>query len=132
MSFTTVERNAASADFFDAAARGELILARCTSCGALRIPRRAVCVRCGESLSNPSAASGRGALITWARHPAREEDSPGHFFGVVELEEGPWLESTLVGIPMDLLQPGLPLAVVWVSGDSGETYPAFGLRSMPR
>lgn len=132
MRFTTVERNAASASFFDAAARGELILARCASCDALRIPRRAVCARCGESPSIPSAASGRGALVTWARHPARGEDSLGHVFGIVELEEGLWLESTLVGIPTDLLQPGLPLVVVWVRGDGGETYPAFAMRSMSR
>lgn len=132
MNFLTVERTAASADFFDAAARGELRLLRCASCGALRIARRTTCRVCGTALSEPVAASGLGSLVTWALHPGPEQGLDGQLFGIVELEEGPWLESSLVDVAQDQLSPGLPLVVVWVRGERGEMYPAFGPREAVR
>lgn len=126
MTFLTVERTSGSADFFDAASRGELRLLRCGSCQAVRIARRAVCRACGAAESERIVASGHGALVTWARHPAPASGDEGQLFGIVELDEGPWLESALVGVPASRLEQGLSLSVVWVRGESGEVYPAFG------
>jgi hypothetical protein len=46
-------------------------------------------------------------------------------FGLVELSEGPWLESLLADVdPMDLW-PGMPVVVTFVRGAEGDPYPAF-------
>lgn len=121
----SVERNRSSADFFDAAARGELLLKRCVNCAHVRAARRPTCRACGHSASTGLAASGRGTLVTWAAHPARGESSPRRVFGMVELAEGPWMESALVDVAEDRLRGGLGMRVTFVSGAEGEAYPAF-------
>ncbi|GAA2736656.1 Zn-ribbon domain-containing OB-fold protein [Actinocorallia aurantiaca] len=120
MTFPTVEPNAASEAFFDAAARNVLVLRRCAHCGHTRAPRRTTCRACGRGEAAWVEASGTGELVTWGRHPG------GRLFGMVELAEGPWMETALVGLEADRLRSGLPVAVRFVSGEGGAPYPVFG------
>ncbi len=120
MTFPTVEPNAASEAFFAAAARNALVLRRCEHCGRIRAPRRTTCRACGRREATWVEAAGTAELVTWARHPG------GRLFGMVELTEGPWLETALVGFEADRLKPGLPVAVRFVSGEGGAPYPVFG------
>ena len=120
----TVERNTSSTEFFEAAARGALTLRRCSECGALRAARRSSCRRCGSSAADWVEASGDAALVTWARHPGTA-DHEGWLFGLVQLTEGPWLESRLLDLDDAVLAVGLPLEVAFVAGETGEHYPVF-------
>lgn len=122
--WTSVERTSNSADFFDAAARRELLLKRCVECSHLRIARRQTCRQCGSLEYSETFASGTGALISWAAHPPRGS-APRRVFGMVELDEGPWMESALIDIDDDVLRVGLKLKTIWIRGEQGETYPAF-------
>ncbi|MEE6140151.1 zinc ribbon domain-containing protein [Mycobacterium sp. 050128] len=57
--------DADSATWWDALARHELLIQRCTSCRRLRWPARAVCNDCGSFESTWVPASGRGTIASW-------------------------------------------------------------------
>lgn len=120
----SVERNSSSAEFFDGAVRGELWIKSCRACGHFRAARRDPCRSCGTPEFDWAVASGDATLISWAVHPATE-DGPASLFGLVEIAEGPWLESILIGIDQLALWPGMPLRVTFIAGEKGEPYPAF-------
>ena len=59
-----IERDDASAPFFDAAREGRLLIKRCGACGRLHPPSQE---RCGDSDELEwQDASGAATLITWA------------------------------------------------------------------
>jgi uncharacterized OB-fold protein len=55
-----------TAPFFDGAARGELAVPRCDSCGAWNWFPPERCTRCGSDRLTWTATSGRGSLFSWA------------------------------------------------------------------
>jgi len=87
-----LEPDERSAPFFEAAARGKLLLQRCEACGAWHFPPRRRCSRCGGVALAFAEASGRGvvhshALAHRASHPALRERLPLALVAV-DLEEG--------------------------------------------
>jgi uncharacterized OB-fold protein len=118
-----------SRPFFEGAARGELMIMRCTACGAYLAPASRLCTECLNESLEWVAASGRGTLFTFA--VMHQKYHPG-FFGelpyniaVVELEEGPRLNSNVVGVANDDLQVGMPLRVTFEEAGEGVTLPKF-------
>ena len=125
-----VERNEASAPFFDAARRGELLIRRCTACGRLYPPHHK---RCGDSDAVEwQEASGRASLVTWAvDHGSAVSpeltgaDGASSVIGIVELAEGPWMNTALPGIDPLQLSEGMPMQVHFVELGGGEPVPVF-------
>jgi uncharacterized protein len=115
-----VERDTHSAPFFDAAARGELLLRYSPSSGEWSEPAAVVCsVTQAEDLEWRPAA-GTGELVTWTVKPGR--DAPDTVVGIVELAEGPWLTMRL-DLPPTRLREGLPIRVGFVRPEDGEPLP---------
>ncbi|HEY8217995.1 MAG TPA: zinc ribbon domain-containing protein [Acidimicrobiia bacterium] len=54
-----------SRPWWDALARGELLLQRCDECDAWRWPPRAACNRCGSFSTRWERVSGRGRVASW-------------------------------------------------------------------
>jgi uncharacterized protein len=54
-----------SRPWWDALARGELLLQRCNGCHTWRWPPRAACNRCGSHAARWQRASGRGTVASW-------------------------------------------------------------------
>lgn len=105
-----VQRDEASAPYFDAAALGQLLIKTCPHCGQHTAPRNHDCRHCGTELTwHP--ATGDATLVTWtATPPPRDNpDSPPTIFGYVQLTEGPWLETLLIDTTLDTLTEGMPL-----------------------
>lgn len=127
MTFPSVTRNTESAPFFDAAARQTLLARQCSCCGHLRAARRRTCRRCGDAQASWLPVSGAATLVTWARHPMRDGIGGSGLFGMVELDEGPWMEAILVDVDDDHLRAGLRLQAQFVSGEDGDVYPVFGV-----
>src|SRR5690348_10346943 len=79
----------ASAPFFDGAARGELMLQRCRSCGTFMWPVKPRCVACFSADVDWMAASGRAELYSFVvvhqRYPGFEEP---YVLATVETFEG--------------------------------------------
>src|SRR5215210_2721645 len=79
----------ASAPFYEGAARGELMLQRCGSCGAFMWPVKPRCVECFSGEIAWERASGHAALYSFAvvhqRYPGFEEP---YVLATVETAEG--------------------------------------------
>jgi uncharacterized OB-fold protein len=125
-----VERDEASTALFDAAAEGVLLIRRCPVCGSTYPPYQRRCVDSNQLEWLP--ASGTAALITWAVEHAPPldpalagPDGDTSTFGLVELEEGPWLQVPLVGIGARSLKEGMPMRLEFIRPGDGEAIPAF-------
>jgi uncharacterized OB-fold protein len=88
--------------YFDYAARGELRVPRCLSCGLAFFYPRTACPSCASEDLEWMRCSGRAKLHTYLINtrpaPGFEEDAP-HAIAVVELEEGPRMMSNIVECP---------------------------------
>ena len=105
-----------TAPFFAGAARGELVITRCDSCGAYVWYPQATCPHDGGSLTW-TPVSGRGSLFTWAvvRRaflPAFEDRVP-FVTALVALEEDPAVRlcTYIVGAAPEDLVADAPVAV---------------------
>lgn len=120
-----MQRDGKSAEFFDAARRGELVIKKCGGCGELLAPEAAVCTTCGGTELTWVPAAGTGTLITWTvvhRAPNRAyTDLVPYVVGVVELTEGPWLYGRITGTP----SATAVLRTEFVHPDQGESYPIW-------
>jgi uncharacterized OB-fold protein len=116
-----IEADAATAPFFAAAARDELLLPRCAGCGGWFAPDVGTC--CGPL--EWTAASGRGVVVTWAvvhvaPHPAFADSTPFRT-ALVELAEGPWLQVRLTGTAEPVA--GSPVHIAFAHPAEGASYP---------
>lgn len=128
-----VERDEASAAFFDAAARGELLVKRSAVSGAVLAPEARTDPATGLSDLQPYVASGQGTLVSWAvvhRAPLPLlAASVPYVSAIIELTEGPWLVVRLIADEPAYLHAGAPVRARYVrsgGGDQdGEIVPLF-------
>ncbi|GAA4393363.1 Zn-ribbon domain-containing OB-fold protein [Tsukamurella soli] len=118
-----VRRTGDSADFFDMAASGRLLLRRCVRCSTARGPQEQVCPRCFATEHRAEAAAGPATLVSWAvvhRSPVPVVAAP-YVAGIVEVEEGPWVLARVLTVPGEPMRVGLPLRIaVAPAADGGE------------
>ena len=119
-----VRRDASSAEFFDFAARGILLLLRCAACSAVRGPQTRFCPECGAEEHAAVAAAGTGRLVTWCvvhRSPVPGLETP-YTAAVVECDEGPWIFVRLLDTDGTSLHVGAQVDLVTAStGVDGES-----------
>jgi hypothetical protein len=106
-----------SQPFFDGTKRHELMLIRCSSCGAHRLAERPSCPECWSDDYEWVRGSGRGTVYTYAimhqqLHPGFADEIP-YNVAVIELEEGPRIVSNVVECENANLHVGLPVEVVF-------------------
>jgi uncharacterized protein len=115
MSWPPMQRDVKSAEFFDAAAVGQLLIKRCDQCGQALAPEANVCTACSGTALHWAPAGGTGRLVTWTtvhKGPNRAyTDRVPYVVGVVELAEH--------------LSAGMALTTAFVDSDEGESYPIF-------
>lgn len=109
------EADEASRPFFEGAMTGRLMLMKCSTCGAFRLPSRHHCDECLSPDYDWIPASGRGAVRTFGvmhqkYHPGFELP---YNVTVVELDEGPRLPTNLVGIANSDIRVGMKVTVDW-------------------
>jgi uncharacterized OB-fold protein len=100
-------------EYWDAAADGRLLIARCGSCERVHHYPRVICPFCWSEDVTAVAASGRATLYTYSTVyvndlPPFKERLP-YTAAVVDLEEGPRLMTTIVGCEPSQLSIGMPL-----------------------
>ena len=128
-----VTPDARSQPFFDACARGQLLIRRCTRCESWSAPADPFCSVCGDGQLEWAEASGRGVVHTFGvvhhiSHPAFKDEGPYNVV-VIELEEGPRINSRIVGCANDQITVGMPVAVTFLTTDTGVAVPAFKPRT---
>ena len=127
MSFP-VRPDEASAEFFEAAAGGELLVRQCenghflSSIKGFASPA-VICPSCQSERISWVPASGRATLVSWTIIH-QKNGRPPSLVGLVELEEGPWMYATLSTDAGDL-QVGQSLAVGFFRPEEGEVLPLF-------
>jgi len=120
----------ASAFYWDAAARGQLAVQRCATCGAWHYPPVRACPRCqGEDLQ-PTEVAGSGTVYTFvvvrqAFDPAFAADLP-YVVAMVALDEDPGLRllTNIVGVAPEQVRVGMPVRVAFEQRD-GVHLPVF-------
>jgi uncharacterized OB-fold protein len=115
--------------FYDGARRHELWVQRCTGCGALRFPARAICSECLAAAADWVQVSGRGEIFSFnvmhqVYHPGFAAEVP-YAVVTVQLAEGPKLISNLVGVAPNAIRIGLPVRVVFETISDEVTLPKF-------
>lgn len=129
--FPRVEPDEASAAFYAAAARGELLMQRGPS-GTVLPPEARTDPTTGSAELEPVVVSGEGTLVSWAvvhqaPLPALAEAVP-YVSAVVELAEGPWVMVRLLGDPTTL-RAGDPVRARFVASgtdtEAGAVLPVF-------
>jgi len=114
-----IRPTAVTRPFWEACARRELRLQRCTGCGRFRHPPLPGCPQCGGPDSEWPLLSGRGAIFSFtivhhAAFPSLQGDVP-YAIVVVELEDAPGarLISNVPSVDPAALRIGLPVEVAW-------------------
>ncbi len=110
--------DATSREFFEGAKNGRLTIQHCEDCGCYRVIAGPRCDACRSANLTFVAASGQATLFTFAvmhqrYHPAFYDELP-YPLAVVELEEGPRLLTSLVGVESAQLKMGMKLKAVFV------------------
>src|SRR3954463_11473717 len=93
MTLEALARDEQSEAFFDAAARGELLIRRCSRCGTLLSPSLLRCPRCSSADLTWQPSRAEGTLVAWAAPHVKTEagTAPTSAIAIVALDEGPWL-----------------------------------------
>lgn len=119
----------ASAPFWEAAARHELRVQRCSSCGRWRHPPRPMCPACGSFEHAFEEVSGRARIWSWViAHPpvlpAFAEKAPYNVV-VVELDEGVRMIGNLLDVPDEEIAEGMQVTVTFEDVAEGVALPAW-------
>lgn len=117
-------------EFWAGCSAGELRLQACEECGQFRYPDSQVCPNCLSDRFSWKATSGRGVLWSWIiMHQKYYEafaDELPYLVAFVQLEEGPFMMSTLVpGSAEPQIDAGLEVVFDRVADD--RSVPKFRL-----
>jgi len=115
-----------SKPFWDAAARGELLLQVCAACQRWQFPPRAQCARCAADVTW-RAASGTATLYSYTvvhRAPAGFADAVPYAVGLGDLIEGVRMVA-VVDAPLDSITIGQALQVAFARRGDDFVLPVF-------
>jgi len=117
------------APFWEAAARHELVLQTCASCGTIRHPPRPMCPACNSMEYTFEQASGRGRIWSWViAHapvlPSFAQKVPYNVV-VVELDEGVRMVGNLFDVDNDAIEEGMPVTVDFDDVEEGVSLPVW-------
>ena len=115
--------------FFDGARIGTLMVQRCQACESHLAPGTARCTECWSESLAWVQASGQGTLFSYSivhhiGHPGFRDEVP-YVIAVVELEEGPRLNTNIVRGDDTELKVGIPVEVVFEALSEEISIPKF-------
>ena len=116
-------------EFWEGVRRGELLLFQCGTCDTYYWPATSCLNDCGMESMRWVPASGKGVLHTFtvyyrALNPGWKDEVP-YNVAVVELDEGPFMFSNVVGVENEALEVGMRLEAVFNEVRPGVTLPQF-------
>ncbi|MET7694605.1 OB-fold domain-containing protein [Streptomyces sp. NPDC005483] len=114
------EADAFTQTYWDAAARGVLLLRLCAACAQVHYYPREFCPRCWSEDVSWSPASGRATLHTWSVVHRNDlppfKDRTPYVAAVVDLAEGPRMMTEIVDCVHEELRGGLVVEAVFPEG----------------
>ena len=120
-----------SAPHWEGAQAGELRVQRCTACNTCVFIPQPACTKCFSSELEWVTSSGRGTVysFTVVHRPQRPEFQVPYAVAIVELEEGWYMLSNLVGCAVEDVKIGVPVDVVFEKMSEEITLPLFRPRA---
>jgi uncharacterized protein len=111
------------AHFWQAAREGRLLVKKCRSCGEHYFTPRPFCAFCSSTDTEWVAASGKGEVysFTLMRRKGAVVSAPA----LVALEEGPIIQTALVGGATESYRIGLPVILTFVASEQEQSTPCF-------
>lgn len=118
-----------SEEWWKACKKHELLLQKCSGCGALRFPPRPMCSKCQSTKMGWIKASGKGKVYTYTivvqpTHPYFATKVP-YDIVLVELAEGPRILGNMVNCPHSEIKVGMPVKVVFEDVSQDIALPMF-------
>jgi uncharacterized protein len=111
--------DAVSGPYWEACARGELLVQRCPSCGHRQFYPRALCTVCAAD-PEWEQVSGRGTVHTYTvirqNHAQPFRDLLPYVVAMVELDEGPLVMGNLSDCEVGDVHIGMPVEVWFEAG----------------
>ncbi|MFI9171956.1 Zn-ribbon domain-containing OB-fold protein [Streptomyces lincolnensis] len=118
--FDVPETDAFTRTYWDAAARGQLLIRHCGACGRFHHYPREFCPHCWSEQVTWEPASGRATLYTWSVVHRNDlppfDDRTPYVAAVVDLAEGPRMMTEIVECAHDALRAGMELEVAFREG----------------
>jgi len=113
--------------FWEGAARGELLVQRCSSCGTLRHPPRPMCAACRSLEWDTVRSDGRGEVYSFViyHHPPLPGFELPYVVALVSLPEGVRILSNVVDVSPGEVKIGMPVDVSFLDLDDDTTLPVF-------
>jgi uncharacterized OB-fold protein len=126
-----VRRTDLSGPYWDACARGELVVQRCGRCGLATFPAAHVCPRChvGELVWTPSRPTGAVYTYTTVWRGASPAFEVPYVIAWVDMDDGWQLMAPVVGCEPDDVAVGREVTVVFAPVAPGAALPVFELRA---
>lgn len=108
--------------FWDACAEGRLMIGRCTACGELHYPPRALCPVCFAD-AELAPSKGEGEIYTFS--VMRKSPTGPYAIGYVTLDEGVRALTHFVDCAFDTLAIGQRVRVKFNPTDGGPPVPVY-------
>lgn len=118
-----------TAPYWEAAARGELLLQECSDCGRCWHPPQPCCPSCQgfEYVWRPTQGGGvvySFTIVHHATHLAFNDKIP-YLVALIELPEGVRIVSTVRNCPISEVRVGMPVRVMFRDSGAGIVLPEF-------
>jgi uncharacterized OB-fold protein len=119
----------ASAPYWEAARRGQLLIAQCDACTRVHHYPRPFCPHCWSEDVHPVPASGAGTLYTYSTVYVNDlapfRDRLPYVAAIVELAEGPRVMTTIEGTSADHLRVGMAVTAAFRPVDHEDPQSAY-------
>lgn len=117
------ELNPGDKEYFDAAARGKLMLKKCNACGEAHHYPRALCPFCFSEKVEWVQAKGTGTIYTYS--VTRRGGPVPYCIAYVTLDEGPKMMTNIVDADLDTIKIGQKVKVTFKQSENGAAVPMF-------
>lgn len=118
-------------EFFDGVRESRLVVQRCTACGALAVPPKAVCPDCEGGSWDRAVLGGDGEVASYTVirvAPARLAAEAPYVVVVTRMAEGVSLLGRLTGAPVDAVRVGMPVRFLAPAAGADPPVVFFGPR----
>jgi uncharacterized OB-fold protein len=112
-----------TAEFWNAANEGRLLLRHCDACKSAHHFPRTICPHCGSDATRWIESPGRGVVYTLS--VMRRGTPVPYAMAYVTLEEGVTMMTNIVECDLDAIRIGDPVQVTFVAARDGRKVPAF-------
>jgi len=114
--------NVETKPYWDAAAKGQLLIKKCLACGERHFYPRSICPFCFSDRTEWVTASGKATIYSFSI--MRRTPEP-YAIGYVTLEEGPRMMTNFVDCDLNRIKIGQAVKLVYKPSEGGAPVPMF-------